>query len=125
MNALRWLTLPLRLPRFTLFFLRELVRANLRVAREVLTPGFSMQAGVVAVPTRTRDDLETVLLANAITLTPGTLTLEVDPETRTLFVHALYAEPRAAFLADLARLEDEVLRLTRGRSRAAHRGGGA
>lgn len=102
-------TWPLRLVRSLLRFLLEVVVANLRVAREVATPGFSMQAAIIAVPTRTRTRAELVTLANAISLTPGTLTLEADEERGTLYVHTLYAPSREEFLADVARLEDVVL----------------
>lgn len=110
---------PLRLTRSALLFLLELVKANLRVAYEVLTPGFSMQAAIIAVPTRTRSSLEAVLLANAVSLTPGTLTLEVDEETRTLYVHALYVSSREDFLAGVARLEGLLLDVTRLRGKGS------
>jgi multicomponent Na+:H+ antiporter subunit E len=112
-------TWPLRFVRSMLLFLLELIKANLRVAYEVLTPGFSMRAAIIEVPTRTRSSLEAVLLANAISLTPGTLTLEVDEDTRTLYVHALYVPSREEFLADIARLEDLLLDVTRLRGRGA------
>ncbi len=115
-SPLSW---PFRLLRSLLRFLLELIRANVRVAYEVLTPGFSMQAGVIRVETRTRSPLEAVLLANAISLTPGTLTLEVDEEARVLYVHALYVSSREEFLADIARLEDLLLDVTRLRGKGA------
>jgi multicomponent Na+:H+ antiporter subunit E len=102
-----------RLPRFAAFFAWQLLSANVRVAREVLTPGFTMSAGIIRVPTRCRSDLEVTLLANAITLTPGTMSLEIEPATRAIHVHGLYVEDRATFLAGLARFEDEILRVVR------------
>lgn len=116
MSALLW---PLRLVRSLALFLIELVRANLRVAVEVATPGLGMQAAIMVVPTRTRNLVEAVLLANAISLTPGTLTLEVDEDTRDLYVHTLYAPTREEFLAGVARLEDLVLDMTRLRGRGS------
>jgi multicomponent Na+:H+ antiporter subunit E len=111
------LTWPLRVARSALLFLIELVKANLRVAHEVLTPGFTMQAAIIEVPTRTRSAIEAVLLANAISLTPGTLTLEVDEDRRVLYVHALYVTTREQFLIDVARLEGLLLDVTRLRGR--------
>ena len=110
-------TWPLRLVRALARVRVELIKANLRVASEVATPGVSMQAAILAVPTRARNLLEAVLLANAVSLTPGTLTLEVDEERRILFVHALYAPTREAVLADIRRLEDLILDVTRLRGR--------
>ena len=102
-----------RLPRFALYFVWQLVLANVRVAIEVLTPGYSMSAGILRFPSRCTTDLEVTLLANFITLTPGTTSLEVDPVTRAIHVHGLYVTDRDAFLADLAAMEDEVLRFLR------------
>lgn len=114
---MRSATWPFRLLRSLGLFLVELFRANVRVAAEVATPGFGMQAAIMRYPTRSRSLLEAVLLANAITLTPGTLTLEVDEETRDLYVHTLYAPTREEFLAGIKRLEDLVLDVTRLRGR--------
>lgn len=116
MSALLW---PLRLVRSLTLFLVELVRANLRVAAEVATPGFGIEPAILVVPTRARNLVEAVLLANAISLTPGTLTLEVDEVTRELYVHTLYAPTREEFLAGIARLEDLVLDMTRLRGRGS------
>lgn len=81
---------------FVLFLLGELVVSNLRVAYEVITPGHSMQPGVIAVPLDATTDAEITLLANLITLTPGTLSLDVSDDRKVLYVHAMYAgDPEA------------------------------
>lgn len=113
MTFLRALT---RLPHvvvFVGFFLYELVLANLRVAYEVVTPTHHMRAAIVRVRTNTRTDLELTSLANAITMTPGTLSLEVDPETNDLYVHTLFLDSRDEFLADLAQMERLLLKAMR------------
>ena len=115
-SALTW---PLRLVVSLLRFLGEIVRANLRVAYEVATPGFHMQPAIMVVPTRARGPVELVLLANAISLTPGTLTLEVDEPRRMLYVHTLYAPSREEFLTGIVRLEDILLDATRLHGRSA------
>lgn len=102
-----------RSPRFALYFVWQLVLANVRVATEVLTPGYAMSAGIVRFPSRCATDLEVTFLANFITLTPGTTSLEVEPDTRAIHVHGLYVTDRDAFLADLTAMEDEVLRFLR------------
>lgn len=84
-----------RLPiaiRFAGFFLWQLVLSNLRVAYDVITPRLHMQPGVVAVPLDAKTDQEITLLANLITLTPGTLSLDVSKDRRTLYVHAMFVD---------------------------------
>jgi len=75
-----------------LFFVRELVKANLRVAYDVLTPGFQLRPGVVALPLEAQSDIEITLLANMITLTPGTLSLDVSADRSVLYLHAMYLD---------------------------------
>lgn len=75
-----------------LFFLWELIQSNLRLAHDVITPGYYMRPAVVAVPLDARSDLEITLLANMVTLTPGTLSLDVSADRRVLFIHAMYVD---------------------------------
>ena len=77
---------------FAGYFLWELVLANVQVAWEVLTPGVRRRPGVIAVPLRASTDAEITLLATVITLTPGTLSLDVSDDRSTLYVHALFAD---------------------------------
>jgi multicomponent Na+:H+ antiporter subunit E len=82
---------------FVVFFLRELLLANLRVAYHVLAPLERMRPGIVAVPLDLRTDAEITALANLITLTPGTLSLDVSTDRRVLYVHSLWVEDAATF----------------------------
>jgi len=77
---------------FVLYFLWELFRSSLRVAADVLHPNYPVRVspGIVAVPLDVSSDLGIVLLANAITLTPGTLSLDVSDDKRVLYIHAMY-----------------------------------
>lgn len=77
---------------FVLFFLWELTRANLKVAFDILTPRHRMKPGVIAIPLDVRTDAEITLLANLITLTPGTLSLDVSTDRKVLYVHAMYID---------------------------------
>jgi multicomponent Na+:H+ antiporter subunit E len=74
------------------FVIWELILANLRVAYDVLTPGYGMRPGVVGVPLDARTDAEITLLANLITLTPGTLSLDVSSDRRVLYIHVMYID---------------------------------
>ncbi len=80
---------PVAVLRFTGFFLYQLARSTLVVARTVLTPHDRIRTGIVAVPLRGCSDAVATLIADAISLTPGTLTLEVRRDPLTLYVHAL------------------------------------
>jgi multicomponent Na+:H+ antiporter subunit E len=76
---------PWYLLRYLGYFIAALVRANLDVARRVLTPQLPLHPAVVEVETALQSDLGRLLLANSITLTPGTLS--VDIREQRLLVH--------------------------------------
>ncbi|MBX0334732.1 Na+/H+ antiporter subunit E [Pontibacter sp. HSC-14F20] len=77
---------------FIVFFLKELVIANLRVAYDILTPAYRMKPTVVAVPLSVTTDLEITLLANIITLTPGSLMIDISADRKFLYMHTLYVK---------------------------------
>ena len=95
---------------FVLEFVRQMIVASAAVVWEVLTPGLSLEPGIVAVPTSCTTDLQMMLLANTITMTPGTLSLEVDTGSRELYVHGLFVRSREEFVADIHALERILLR---------------
>ena len=72
-----------------LLFIFELVLSSVRVAKLVLTPNMNLKPGIFAYPLKVDRDFEITLLANLITLTPGTLSVDVSDDRRFLFVHAL------------------------------------
>jgi multicomponent Na+:H+ antiporter subunit E len=99
-----------RLVGFFFFFLWELLVANLRVAYEVLTPRYQMRAAIIAIPLDAKSDLEITVLANLITLTPGTLSLDVSPDRKTLYIHAMHVRDVEKFRNDIkVRLERRVM----------------
>lgn len=83
---------------FIFYFLYELIKANLQVAYEVMTPSYNMSAGIVGFPLEAKTDLEISFLANLITLTPGTLSLEVSEDRKVLYIHAMYIKDREDFI---------------------------
>lgn len=88
---------------FLWFFFVELVKSNVKMAYNVVVPDFKqkMRPGVVAVPLDATSDSEITLLANLITLTPGTLSLDVSADRKTLFVHTIWVDDADAFRAEI------------------------
>jgi multicomponent Na+:H+ antiporter subunit E len=102
-----------RLVSFALYFFRALVISNLRVAYDVLTPTHLMKPAVIRMPLRARSPGEITVLANLISLTPGTLSLDIDEEDFVLYVHVMYLEAGEETLRELQDLETRVLELMR------------
>ncbi len=81
---------PLYVVKFILLFIKELLRSSARVAVYVLRSNPPIRPGVIAIPLDCKTDLEITLLANAISLTPGTLSLDVSDDRDKLYIHAMH-----------------------------------
>jgi len=97
----RWLNKIPAAISFTFFFWRELVRSSLQVAYDVVTPEDKREPAIVSVPLDIRSDLGIALLANIITLTPGTLALGLSSDRRELLVHAMFAPDDESLRRDI------------------------
>ncbi len=67
----------------------------------MITPKFFMKPGIIRIPLEAKTDLEITLLANLITLTPGTLSLDVSDDKKVLYVHAMYIKSKEEFISNI------------------------
>lgn len=107
---------PQRIPRFFGFvgyFSWALILSNIKVATDIVTPPWYMKPGVLRFPLSAKSDLEITLVANFISLTPGTLVLDVSDDKAALFVHAMFLHDEKQVLADLRELEQRLLNVIR------------
>jgi multicomponent Na+:H+ antiporter subunit E len=96
------------------YFLVELIRSNLMVFWDVITPGQISHPGIVGVPLSARSDMEILLVANLISLTPGTLSIDLSADRRTLFVHVMFLDDPERFKQEIKDgIERRVLEVTR------------
>lgn len=63
--------------------------SNLAVLKVIFQPKLNIQPGIFALETKLKEDWEITLLANLITLTPGTLVVDVSEDNKTLYIHAM------------------------------------
>lgn len=96
------------LVRFGLWFLYILTKANLQIAWEIITPGMSQTPRILRYDVEGMSDIEITTLANCITLTPGTLVVDVSDDKRWMYVHCMYAENREQAIAELDELADRL-----------------
>lgn len=75
-------------------FLKEVITANIDVAYRVIHPSLPIEPDVIVIPLRVETDIAITTIANSITLTPGTLTMDHDPEQNALYVHTIDASDR-------------------------------
>lgn len=110
----KYFTLVPSLIGFFLFFLYELIKANIQVAYEVSTPHYKMSPGIVMIPLDVKSNVGITLLANLISLTPGTLSLDVSNDKKVLFVHAMYITDKEEFIHGIKNgFEKRILKILR------------
>lgn len=82
-------------------FVYELVLSAWRVATIVLRPKIELQPGIIAFPLTVDRDFEITMLANLITLTPGTLSVDVSEDRKILYVHCIDVPDPQATIDDI------------------------
>jgi len=83
------------------YFIIELVLSSLKVAWDVITPRHRARPGILAVPLDVRSDAAVTVLANLVSLTPGSVSLDVSEDRSTLFVHAMFIDDVEAARAEI------------------------
>lgn len=94
---------------YILVFIRELLKANFDVARRVLSPSLPINPGIIKFKTNLKSDYAKMVLANSITLTPGTLSIDIIDDT--FYVHWIDVKstnPEQAF-KDVAETFEKIL----------------
>ncbi|MGY6549675.1 MAG: Na+/H+ antiporter subunit E [Roseinatronobacter sp.] len=83
------------------FFLWELVLSSISVAWDVIRLVPQNKPALIEVPLTVKGDFEILLLTNLISLTPGTLSVDVTEDRETLIVHAMFGDDPDALIADI------------------------
>ncbi len=81
-----------RIVKLSVLFIYELIVSSIQVVWDVLTPQHLAKPGIIAMPLDAKSDAEIFLVANLISLTPGTLSLDVTDDRKTLYVHAMFLD---------------------------------
>ncbi len=80
---------PARIARLAWLFIYELVLSSIKVARDTLSPRMEFRPAIIAIPLDVEEDIGIMLLANLISLTPGTLSVDISQDRTTLYLHAM------------------------------------
>jgi multicomponent K+:H+ antiporter subunit E len=116
MPRLRTASLPVHAPgaalRLLAVFLRDMVVANIDVARRILGPESRIHPGYVRVPLDLRDARAVSILASIVTMTPGTLSAALESDGRVLLVHCFHlTDPEATVASIKSRYEAPLRRV--------------
>ncbi|MDS9472142.1 Na+/H+ antiporter subunit E [Sporosarcina pasteurii] len=95
-------------------FISELVQSSILVLKQILSPKLKIQPGIFRYETVLESDIEITMISLLLTLTPGSVVMEVAPEGSVLFVHAMdVEEERGAIISQLKNYEKAIMEVTR------------
>lgn len=98
---------------FAFYFLGEMIKANLQVAYDVITPKYFFKPGIVRFPLTATSDSEINLLSMFISLTPGTILLDVSEDKKWIFIHVMYLKSKDNFISKMKYSERRLLEIVR------------
>lgn len=99
---------------FLLYFIHDILKANLEVAREIMTPKLNMKPGIIAYKHNLISDFEITMLTNIIALTPGTMVLKISDDKSIVYIHSFYLGDKNKFKERLKNgLEKKLIQILR------------
>lgn len=86
---------------FVIFYVKELLLSNIRVAWDVLTPKDLSKPAIIGIPIALKSDFQVALLMNLITFTPGSLSVDLSEDKKMLYVHGMFVHDREQFITEI------------------------
>lgn len=97
---------------FVGYYLFKLVQANLFIAYDILTPKMHINPAFMKVPVNLKTDAGLLLFSNLLSMTPGTLSIDVSKDKKTLLVHVLYYSSEELMQKDFNGMQNKIKRIT-------------
>lgn len=86
---------------FVVYYLKELVIASSILAYDIVRPKSNFKPAIIEVPIDVKSDTAIIALVNLISMTPGSLSVDLSANKKSIFVHAMYVTDKQAFIDEL------------------------
>jgi multicomponent Na+:H+ antiporter subunit E len=93
------------------FYLFNLVKSNLLIAYDILTPVMRSTPAFITIPLRLKTDAGLLLFSNLVSMTPGSLSYEITEDRKQLVVHILYMNSKEKMIEDIEKIQDKILKI--------------
>ena len=97
---------------FVVFYLVKLVQANIYIAWDILTPKMHTKPAFMEVPVTLKSNLGLLLFSNLLSMTPGSLSMDITEDRKKVIIHVLYYSTDDIMLKDLMGIQDKIKRIT-------------
>jgi len=99
---------------FILYFIYEMIRANIEVGREIITPKLNMTPGIIEYKHSLKTDFEITMFTYMVALTPGTMVMKISDDKETLYIHGMYLSDKEKFIEKMQNgLERKLIEILR------------
>lgn len=93
---------------FLFYYLVKLIQSNLYIAWDILTPTMRIQPGLVEVPLNIRSNFGLLLYGNLISMTPGSLSLDISEDKKSIKIHVLYLRDQVSLQKEFQRMQQRI-----------------
>lgn len=97
---------------FFFFYLWKLVTANIAIAYDILTPRMRTSPGFLTLPLTLRSRGGQLLFSNLLSMTPGTLTIDISGDRKTIILHVLYSQDEQKIRRELESIQERIRKIT-------------
>lgn len=97
---------------FAMFYILQLVKSNFIIAYDILSPKMNINPGFINVPLTLKSEFGLLLFCNLLTMTPGTLTIDITENRKFILVHVLYRGTDDELLTEIHKIQDKIRRIT-------------
>jgi multisubunit Na+/H+ antiporter MnhE subunit len=97
---------------FIAYYLYNLAKANLYIAWDILTPKMHMKPAFMEIPVKLKSDFGLLLFSNLLSMTPGTISIDISKDKKTVQVHVLYYTTDELVLSEFFRMQKKIDRIT-------------
>ncbi len=96
---------------FVLFYFVKLVQSNIYIAFDILTPNLKISPGIVKVPLNISSDFGLLAFSNLLSMTPGTLTVDISEDKKVIIVHVLYSKNREVVMFEIDQVQQKIKKI--------------
>lgn len=97
---------------FILFYLKKLIQANLFVAYDILTPKDRVKPAFIEVPVKVKTNVGLLLFSNLMSMTPGTISIDINRNRSIMLVHVLYYSSDELIQKDFEVIQNKIIKIT-------------
>lgn len=97
---------------FIVYYMIKLVQANVYVAYDILTPKILAKPAFLEVPVKLKSNLGILMFSNLLSMTPGTLSIDISKDKKRILVHVLYHSTDELMQKDFDAMQEKVRKIT-------------